>query len=95
MMATDERGVKVGHNGDMVKSVEGVYRNGKVELIEPLDDAEGARVIVTLVRSLGPVDLAERGIRQSQAGDLRHRLAAFAEDWVRPEMSVYDDLPSR
>lgn len=79
----------------MVKSVEGVYRNGKVELIEPLDDAEGARVIVTLVRSSGPVDLGERGIRQSQAADLRHRLAAFAEEWDRPEMSVYDDLPSR
>jgi hypothetical protein len=43
----------------------------------------------------GPVDLAERGIRQSQAADLRHRLAAFAEDWDRPEMSVYDDLPAR
>ena len=88
-------GVKLGHNEDMVKSVEGVYRNGKVELIEPLDDAEGARVIVTLVRSPGPVDLAERGIRPSQAADLRHRLAAFAEDWDRPEMSVYDELPSR
>ncbi|MDP3001031.1 MAG: hypothetical protein Q8N47_26350 [Bryobacterales bacterium] len=45
--------------------------------------------------SPGPVDLAERGIRPSQAADLRHRLAAFAEDWDRPEMSVYDDLPSR
>jgi hypothetical protein len=85
----------LGHNEDMVKSVEGVYRNGKVELIEPLDDAEGARVIVTLVRSPGPVNLAERGIRPSQAADLRQRLAAFAEDWDRPEMSVYDDLPSR
>jgi hypothetical protein len=29
----------------MVKSVEGVYRNGKVELVEPL--AEGSTVIVT------------------------------------------------
>jgi len=79
----------------MVQSVEGVYRNGKVELIEPLDDAEGARVIVTLVRPQAPVDLAGRGIGPQQAADLRRRLAAFAEDWDRPEMSVYDDLPSR
>ena len=74
-----------GDNENMVKSVEGVYRNGKVELIEPLDDAEGARVIVTLVRSPGPVDLAERGIRPSQAAHLRQRLAAFAEDCFSPK----------
>jgi len=78
----------------MVKSVEGIYRNGKVELIEPLEEAEGARVIVTLVRPQAPVDLAERGIDREEA-DLRRRLAAFAEDWDRPEMSAYDDLPSR
>ena len=78
----------------MVKSVEGIYRNGKVELIEPLEEAEGARVIVTLLRAQAPVDLAERGIDREEA-DLRRRLAAFAEDWDRPEMSAYDDLPSR
>lgn len=85
----------LGHNESMVQSVEGVYRNGKVELIEPLDDAEGARVIVTVVRPQEPIDLAGRGIDPQQAADLRRRLAAFAEDWDRPEMSVYDDLPSR
>jgi len=79
----------------MVKSVEGVYRNGKVELTEPLAEAEGSRVIVTWVHPEEPVDLRERGIDPGQAGDLRHRLAAFAEDWDRPEMAVYDDLPSR
>jgi len=78
-----------------VKSVEGIYRNGKVELIEPLDDAEGARVIVTLVRSQAPVGLADRGIDPQQAADLGRRLAGFAEDWDRPEMSAYDDLPPR
>ena len=79
----------------MVRSVEGIYRKGKVELIEPLEEAEGARVIVTLVRPQAPVDLAERGIDRDQATGLRRRLAAFAEDWDRPEMSAYDDLPSR
>ncbi len=80
----------------MVKSVEGIYRNGKVELVEPLPEAEGSRVIVTWVHpETEPVDLRERDIDGSQAADLRHRLAAFAEDWDRPEMALYDDLPSR
>ena len=79
----------------MMKSVEGIYHDGWVELVEPLTEAEGSRVIVTWIQPAEPVDLAERGIDTSQASDLRHRLAAFAEDWDRPEMAAYDDLPSR
>ena len=79
----------------MVKSVEGIYRNGKVELMEPLAEAEGSRVIVTWVQPSDSVDLRERGIDESQAADLRHRLARFAEDWDRPEMTAYDELPPR
>jgi hypothetical protein len=79
----------------MVKSVEGIYRNGKVELVEPLKEAEGSRVIVTWVHPAEPVDLRERGIEESQAADLRRRLAPFAEDWDRPEMAAYDELPPR
>ena len=65
----------------MVKSVEGIYRNGKVELVEPLTEAEGSRVIVTWIQPAEPVDPGARGIDSSQAADLRHSLAAFAEDW--------------
>jgi hypothetical protein len=79
----------------MVKSVEGIYRNGKVELVEPLAEAEGSHVIVTWVGPAEDVDLRERGIDESQASDLRHRLASFAEDWDRPEMAAYDELPPR
>jgi hypothetical protein len=79
----------------MVKSVEGVYRNGKVELLEPLAEAEGSRVIVTWVPPAGTVDLRQRGIDETQAADLRRRLAPFAEDWDRPEMAAYDELPPR
>lgn len=77
----------------MVRSVEGVYRNGKVELMEPLTEAEGSRVIVTWVGPAGPIDLRERGIDEVEAADLRRRLAQFAEDWDRPEMAAYDELP--
>jgi hypothetical protein len=79
----------------MVKSVHGIYRNGKVELVEPLAEAEGSPVIVTWVHPAEPVDLRERGIDESQAADLRRRLTVFVEDWDRPEMAVYDDLPPR
>jgi len=85
----------VRHNKCMVKAVEGIYRNGRVELMEPLAAAEGSRVIVTCVPPPGSIDLRERGIDESQAADLRHRLAPFAEDWDRPEMTAYDELPPR
>ena len=78
-----------------MKPVEGIYRNGKVELVEPVAEVEGSRVIVTWVHPAEPVDLRERGIDESQAADLRRRLAPFAEDWDRAEMAVYDELPSR
>ena len=75
----------------MLKSVEGVYRAGKVELLEPAPaDAEG-RVIITFLAAES-IDLAKRGISAGQAAELRHRLGAFAEDWDRPEMDVYDAL---
>ena len=77
----------------MVKSVEGIYRNGKVEVVEPLAAAEGSRVIVTLVDPAATIDLRERGIDESQSADLRRRLTTFIEDWDRPEMTAYDDLP--
>lgn len=66
-----------------------------MDLIEPLDEAEGSRVIVTWVGTSPGIDLRERGIGESQAASLRHRLATFEEDWDRPEMTLYDDLPPR
>jgi hypothetical protein len=79
----------------MLKSVEGVYRDGKVELTEPIAEPEGSRVIVTWIEPSGSIDLRERGIDAAHAADLRRRLSTFAEDWDRPEMNVYDQLPSR
>ena len=77
----------------MVKSVEGIYRNGKVELMEPLAEAEGSRVIVTWVSPAEPVGLRKRGIDKPQAADLRPRLLQFAEDGDRPEVAADDELP--
>lgn len=75
----------------MFKSVEGVYRNGKIELTEEPADVRGeTRVIVTFLEPK-PIDLRSRGVDGVQAADLRARLATFAEDWESPEMNVYDD----
>jgi hypothetical protein len=74
----------------MLKSVEGVFRNGKIELLEPVPQAEETRVVVTFLPARPPVDLANRGIDPVAAADLRARLGAFAQDWDRPEMDIYD-----
>lgn len=76
----------------MVRSFEGLYRDGKVELLEPVDGVEEARVIVTFLPDGGAIDLASRGMSTEHAADLRGRLRTFAEDWERPEMDAYDAL---
>ncbi len=75
----------------MLTSVEGIYRNGRVELVEsPNDVLEGTRVIVTFIPS-NTIDLASHGIDKAQAEALQTSLANFSEDWNNPEMSIYDD----
>lgn len=75
----------------MLTSVEGVYRGGRIELIEnPSDVPEGTWVIVTFMRS-GEIDLKSQGIDREQAEVLRASLATFSEDWDSPEMSIYDN----
>lgn len=76
----------------MLKSIEGVFRNGKVELIEPPPGAADAKVLVTFLPTRTAIDLDERGIDEAQAASLRARLRTFAADWDRPEMDVYDGL---
>jgi hypothetical protein len=76
----------------MLKSVEGIYRDGKVELLETPEDLTEARVIVTFLPSAALVDLRERDISEEQAAELRARLRCFAEDWDRPDMAGYDAL---
>jgi hypothetical protein len=75
----------------MLTTVEGIYRNGQVELIEsPNNLLEGTRVIVTFLETK-TIDLASQGINKAQAASLRTSLVTFAEDWNSPEMSIYDD----
>jgi len=77
----------------MLKSIEGTYRDGKVELIEPPPPGAEGRVIVTFVSApTMATDLAARSVNPVQAADLRHRLTTFVEDWQCPDMDAYDAL---
>ncbi|MFN5472103.1 MAG: hypothetical protein ACK6BN_13685 [Pseudanabaena sp.] len=75
----------------MLTTVEGIYRNGQIELIEsPNNLLEGTRIIVTFLETK-TIDLASQSIDKAQAELLRTSLSTFAEDWNSPEMSIYDD----
>ena len=75
----------------MLKAVEGIYRNGKIELSEaPLDVEDGTFVVVTFLEP-DAINLRSYGINKNSAALLRERLALFSGDWDDPEMSIYDD----
>jgi uncharacterized membrane protein len=80
----------------MFQSIQGIYRQGKIELLEVPTDLDEAQVIVTFLppsgAPSGAVDLAARGITPEQAADLRDRLQSFNEDWNHPGMEAYDAL---
>jgi len=76
----------------MLKAVEGIYRDGEVELLEQPGGVTEARVIVTFLPAEGPIDLRTLGISEEQAAAMRHRFGAATEDWDRPDMDVYNDL---
>jgi hypothetical protein len=75
----------------MLKSVEGVYRDGKVELTEfPGNVHNETRVIVTFLET-SHIDLQARGIDEAQAAALRAQWGGFAEEWDSPDIALYDN----
>ena len=75
-----------------LKTVEGVFRDGKIELTEVPEDVQEARVIVTFLPRSKGIDLKAAGITEAEAARLRWGFGAGIEDWDRPEMDVYDEL---
>jgi hypothetical protein len=76
----------------MLKTIEGVYREGRIELAEsPEDVGEEVPVLVTFLGHPHRIDLRSQGMDEGQAAELRARLATFAEDWDSMEMDAYDD----
>ena len=53
------------------------------------------RKLMEIAPEESAIDLRECGIDERQAADLCARLKSFAEDWERPEASVYDNTPAR
>jgi hypothetical protein len=76
----------------MLTTVEGIYRDGKVELLQSPNHLPPTRVLVTFLPADGPIDLRARGIDEKQAAELRWGFGAAADDWDRPEMDVYNEL---
>lgn len=70
-------------------TVEGVYRDGKVELFGTVDAERQGRVLVTFLEDSG-VDLSALGIDESEAAELRSKFASF-DDWNDPVMDVYNN----
>lgn len=68
-------------------SVEGVHRDGKIELAEVPAIAEETPLIVTFLAS-GCIDLRERAIDEHLAAKIRTRLATFAADLDAPEIDI-------
>jgi len=70
-------------------TVEGIYKDGKVELSEPPPEISEARVLVTFLVP-EDIDLQDLGISEVQAADLRAKFATF-QDWNDPQMDIYND----
>ena len=78
----------------MIQSVEGVFRNGRVELLEVPENVSESRVIVTfLPDAIGPAGSPD--FTPDEIADLRGKLVAWEEDWNAPGMEAYDDYETR
>jgi len=70
-------------------TVEGIYIDGKIELLETVTDVKRAKVLVTFIEN-SDINLRSLGIDEKQAGELREKFAAF-EDWNDPALDIYND----
>jgi hypothetical protein len=70
-------------------TVEGIYKDGKIELLETVSDVKEAKVLVTFLEN-NDLDLQTLGIDEKQAEELREKFSAF-EDWNDPAFDIYND----
>ena len=74
----------------MIQTLEGVFRNGKVELLDQPENVMEARVIVTFLPDRNGLE-ATPIYTPEEVAELRGKLAAWEEDWNAPGMEAYDD----
>jgi len=70
-------------------TVEGIYKDGKIELLETVSEVKQAKVLITFLET-SDVDLRTLGISREEAGELREKFATF-EDWNDPALDIYND----
>ena len=74
----------------MLTSIEGTYRNGKIELKESHAEVQDETPVIVTFMGPSDIDLRAQGINPTQAAELRAALTPF-EDWSEPEMDIYND----
>jgi len=70
-------------------TVEGIYKNGKIELLETVSEVKQSKVLVTFLEA-NDIDLKTLGIDQKEASELVEKFASF-EDWNDPALDIYND----
>ena len=70
-------------------TVEGIYKDGKIELLETVSEVKQAKVLITFLET-SDIDLKTLGISREEASELREKFATF-EDWNDPALDVYND----
>lgn len=71
-------------------TIEGIVRNGKIELLGYPDTiADETHVLITVLTPQQPADQV-LAMTPEEAADLRHRLHCFTDDWLDPSMDGYD-----
>ncbi len=70
-------------------TVEGIYKDGKIELLETVSEVKQAKVLVTFLEN-SDIDLQTLDINETQAKELREKFSSF-EDWNDSSLDVYND----
>ena len=70
-------------------TAEGIYKDGKIELLETVSEVKQSKVLITFLES-SDVNLRTLGISKEKASELREKFATF-EDWNDPSLDVYND----
>ncbi len=70
-------------------TVEGVYKDGKVVLLEEVSAPKQSKVLITFLENTD-IQLSTLGIEQGEAAELRDKFASF-EDWNDPSLDIYND----
>jgi hypothetical protein len=69
-------------------TIEGIYKDGHV-VLSMIPNLSESKVLITFLGTK-EISLAERGIDERQALELRSKLSSITDDWNQPEMDVYD-----